>query len=313
MADEFLYDVAFSFLGKDEALAVKLDDRLKDRLTTFVYSDAERQSRLAGRDGADAFGRVFGTEARTVVVLYRDGWGDQGFTEVESTAIRNRAFEFGWEFITFIPLDKPPTAPRWLPRTRLWIGLDRWGLEHAVTVIESRVQESGGTPRELTVSDVAARALAEIREAGERTAFLDSSKGVEAAQRELDRLFEEVQRVCAESAGLITKPERRNKNTLVSMSAAWSPRSIIFVFELALNNTLQASKLRVVEFDGTHNRETEFHFDFGPSGEHGWRRGTQRGTGEYFTTPRLLDTLAKRLIEAVRDQRTNRQRRSVTS
>lgn len=43
--DQFKYDVAFSFLGQDEAIAVQLNDLLSDRLRTFIYS--ERQLELA--------------------------------------------------------------------------------------------------------------------------------------------------------------------------------------------------------------------------------------------------------------------------
>ena len=112
---EFKYDVAFSFLGRDEPLARKLNDILADRLKTFIYSDKGRQAMLAGRDGEGAFARIFGDEARTVVVLYREGWGEQGFTAAESTGIRNRASERGFQFTTFIPLDNPPVAPRLAP------------------------------------------------------------------------------------------------------------------------------------------------------------------------------------------------------
>ncbi len=71
--DPFRYDVAFSFLGQDEALARKLVEHLRDRLRVFIYSDAERQTKLSGRDGEEAFARIFGRESRTVVVLYRQG------------------------------------------------------------------------------------------------------------------------------------------------------------------------------------------------------------------------------------------------
>lgn len=93
--DEFKYDVAFSFLVRDEQLARGLNDRLQTRVRTFIYSDAERQVQLAGRDGEEAFAKVFGEESRIVVVLYRDGWGESGFTAAEATAIRNRAFTEG--------------------------------------------------------------------------------------------------------------------------------------------------------------------------------------------------------------------------
>lgn len=211
MADDFLYDVAFSFLGCDESLAVQLNERLTERLSTFIYSDSKRQANLAGRDGSEAFSRVFGAEARTVVILYREGWSERGFTEIEGTALKNRAYKSGWGFAIFIPLDDPPTVPLWVPQTRLWVSMKRWGVDHAATVIEARVQEAGGSPREPTVAEMAARAAREIREAGEHQAFLDSPDGVEAARREFDRLFVEVQRVCVESAGFIVKPERANR------------------------------------------------------------------------------------------------------
>ena len=160
MADDaFQYDVAFSFVSQDEALAVDLNERLKDYLTTFICTDRERQEILAGRDGDEALSLAVGKYARTVVVLYRAGWGERGTTNVEATAIRTRALEFGYDFATFIPLDHPSTVPKWLPRNRIWVGLARWGVDHAATVIESRVQEAGGTPKELTATDIAARVI----------------------------------------------------------------------------------------------------------------------------------------------------------
>ena len=77
---DFKYDLGFSFLAKDESLAVRLCDLVKGRSRTFLYSDAERQALLAGRDGEEVLSRVYGKESRIVVVLYRTGWGDQRFT-----------------------------------------------------------------------------------------------------------------------------------------------------------------------------------------------------------------------------------------
>ena len=45
---DFKYDVAFSFLAKDEPLAASLNEGLKDRMSTFLYS--EQQKVLAGTD-----------------------------------------------------------------------------------------------------------------------------------------------------------------------------------------------------------------------------------------------------------------------
>ena len=54
----FKYDVAFSFLTRDEGLALQLNDLLQDRIKTFVYS--ERQKELAGTDGEVQKRKIFG-------------------------------------------------------------------------------------------------------------------------------------------------------------------------------------------------------------------------------------------------------------
>jgi hypothetical protein len=67
------YDVAFSFMSQDEALATEINDLLQDRLKTFLYS--KKQEELAGTDGEETFNRVFAEKSRVVVVLYRSDWG----------------------------------------------------------------------------------------------------------------------------------------------------------------------------------------------------------------------------------------------
>ena len=99
---EYKYDVAISFVKEDEALAEQLNNKLKETLTTFLYS--ERQKEIAGRDGEKAFNEVFFQQSRIVVVLYRDSWGKTPWTRMEETAIRNRAFDDGYDFTTFIPV-----------------------------------------------------------------------------------------------------------------------------------------------------------------------------------------------------------------
>ena len=105
---KYKYDVAFSFLARDEGLATELNDLLQDRVRTFLYS--RKQGEIAGKDGEQSFNAVFGKEARLVVVLYRRGWGETPWTRIEETAIRNRAFEYGYDFVKFIPLDEPPSC-----------------------------------------------------------------------------------------------------------------------------------------------------------------------------------------------------------
>lgn len=192
---EYKYDVAFSFLAQDETLASELNDLLQDRVRTFMYS--KKQGELAGTDGEKSFNGVFGQEARLVVVLYRGGWGQTPWTRIEETAIRNRAFEHGYKFVKFIPLEDPPTVPKWLPRTHLWVGLKRWGVAGAASVIEARVEELGGQPHEETVAERAARLERSLKFTEKRKHFLNSDAGVRAANEEFEALRTELERLLA--------------------------------------------------------------------------------------------------------------------
>jgi hypothetical protein len=117
--DDYEYDLAISFVAKDESLATDLADQFEERLRIFLYS--RKQDKLGGTDGEQTFNEVFAKQSRLVVVLYREGWGKTPWTRIEVTAIRNRAFDEGYYFVLFIPLDGKPSVPKWLPRTQLWI------------------------------------------------------------------------------------------------------------------------------------------------------------------------------------------------
>ena len=189
MIEKYSYDVAFSFLQQDENLAVQLNSLLKGRVKTFIY--LEQQKKLAGRDGEELFNRVFSKESRIVVVLYRNNWGKTSWTKIEETAIRNRGFEFGYDFVVFIPLDKPIDVPVWLPKNRLWIGLDRWGIEGAASIIDARIQEFGGDVKIETVTDKVQRAQEEIRQSQDRLRTLTSINGLELMHNEYNSLISE--------------------------------------------------------------------------------------------------------------------------
>jgi hypothetical protein len=83
---DFKYDVAFSFLKEDAHMAQQLNDLLQQRVSTFIYTN--RQEELVAQEGMARFREVFETEARIVVVLFREKWGTTPWTRVEEDAFR---------------------------------------------------------------------------------------------------------------------------------------------------------------------------------------------------------------------------------
>ena len=186
-SDAFKYDIAFSFLAEDENTAERIADELRDRMNVFIYS--ERQKDIVGKDGVETFSKVFKEDARICVVLYRLNWGKTKWTRIEETAIKDRIFEKGWECLIVISLDSSQVPP-WLPKSKLWLGFDRFGLQGAASVIDARFQESGGTISEETPSEKAARLRKKTESESKKQQFLNSEDGVRSARQELKNLFE---------------------------------------------------------------------------------------------------------------------------
>jgi hypothetical protein len=313
--DLFKYDVAFSFLAEDEALARCLNDILASRVSTFFYSDSQRQKHIAGRDGDAVYSRIFSEEARTVVVFYRPAWGERGFTQIEATAIRNRAFEKGFQFVTFIPLHKPPTVPAWLPKPRVWASLERWGIDHAAAVIESRIQEAGGAPKEETAEEAAARVARTVISENERRGFLDSSAGARAVERAFDEIFGELKAI-SENSSRLMEPARRFVGSsphqpmceVVANGRFWK---LQIIWNPSYLETTRNGVLIVNEWDGSvwgiegmsePRERTKFVFDVNESGDFGWRLKADP-KGRFFSNRDVADWAAKRLISRIEFER----------
>ncbi|UYO52365.1 hypothetical protein [Rhodopseudomonas palustris] len=184
MTEDFEYDVAFSFNALDESIATQLNDLLSPRVKTFIYS--ERQREIAGTDGQEKFSEVYGQTARLVVVLFRPEWGETPWTRVERDAIKNRSLNDGWDFTVFVPTVERPQMPPWLPKTKLYVGLHRWGIEATAAVIEARVSELGGNPHEETVVERADRFARAVKFNEQQERFQSSHEGVQAALQAYD-------------------------------------------------------------------------------------------------------------------------------
>jgi hypothetical protein len=134
------YDVAISFLSRDEALASSLNDKL-DGLKVFFFP--RKQEELAGTNGLESMREPFQT-ARIVVVLYRQPWGNTNWTRVEQAAITDRFLKQGWDWLLFVQLDNAGALPVWLPDTHVRFAFEQYGIEQLAGAIKFRVQQRGG-------------------------------------------------------------------------------------------------------------------------------------------------------------------------
>ena len=302
--DNFKYDVAISFLQEDEGVAREINDLLAERLTTFVYFD--RQKELAGTDGEQTFNRVFSVESRIVVVLYRAHWGSTPWTRIEETAIRNRGYEEGYDFLTMIPLDSPPTPPKWLPKTRIWVGLERWGPDGAASVIEARVQETGGSPKQETPVEQASRLGRRKQDEEKRSALLNSEAGVDCGNQEVKVLFDHIERIASEvnNAGGDVRLGCKRKDPERLDLYSWGYHvyvSWVYHYRNSLRESRLCVDLRKRErFAVCRNDDRpslareEFDFDLRVQDDVGW---TRKDDERFFTSAQLASHSVRLLLD----------------
>ena len=311
--DNFKYDVAFSFVQEDEGLAFELYKLLKDGLSCFIYS--ENQKRLAGADGEKVFNSVFSKETRIVVVLYRNEWATTKWTKIEETAIRNKGFEYGYDFVILIPTNNIFTPPEWLPKNRIWVGLERWGIESAASAIETRVQEFGGKIKIESVSDKVARKEQEIIDRQKREQTLNSSQGLALAFNEVKEVVSEIKRhekeINVKASNWHIKVRDNKHNGCDIMSYGYY---LTFQFYQKWSNNMDGAYLYVALFkgyfdengnsNGSDNQlinKTRIRFDINEFNQYGWTSNETRDN--FITTIKLVEDWFNNLINYASEEK----------
>lgn len=305
MADDFKYDVAVSFLHRDEPLALHVCARLQESLSAFVYS--KKQENLAGTNGLESFREAFLTESRVVVVLFRKGWGETPWTRVEQAAITDRFLQQGWDFLLFVSIDDADTPPRWLPKTEIRLSFQQYGLEQMLGAIKVRVQKLGGSPRRETAVERAKRFQAESHARAKREQLLEE-QGSEAFRRLYQDIFDGIERVVAEANEHLTDFEIQ----FGFEGSVFTLRSRNVSVNMYPHSTYPITDARIVvqEFDGPltlpqeqgtfYIREPkvvsteEFFFDYQNSHEWCWHTA---GSVTYLNSREVAELVVEKLLE----------------
>ncbi len=280
----YKYDVAFSFVQKDESIAIGLYNLLNGRINCFIYT--EEQKRLAGTDGEETFNSVFSKDSRIVVVLFTKDWGNTKWTRIEETAIRNKGFDEGYDFVILIPTEKGVVPPKWFPKNRLWIGLERWGIEKAASVIEERVVEFEGVVKEESIEDKVANKALEIKETKKRELLLDSDKGLSLAFLEIEQIKNEIYNKVESIKGKVPDWDINivaNNQRICDLNSYGF--HLTFQFRQLFSNSLQNSYLSIALWKGYFDKNgnasksfsenkkmahTRFQFDINNINQNGW-------------------------------------------
>lgn len=186
MERNFEYEVAISLLHQDESEASQIISALVN-IPTFLYS--RKQEELVGNDVVLKFKDVFGKRSRIVVILYREDWGDTGFTFVEREAIRDRIFRDKTEdFIILVNMTGKEKLPDWISDRTIYYDYKEFKLNGLIGLIKHKIRALGGLKRPETIKEIADRKAAEYEFRSKRFNFINSPEGVQKADIEFQTL-----------------------------------------------------------------------------------------------------------------------------
>jgi len=296
--DKYKYHVAISLLSEDSAIGQEIVDLIADRFTTFIYT--KNFTEIEGTDGVETFAKVFGGEALLNVILFREGWGRRGYTEVEANAIKISGVEGdGWDHLLVVRLDKSE-LPKWIPKNRIYSDFEKRGPLGVASVIEYRVQELGGELREETIEDFAARKLRERNLAEEIREYLESPKALKDAKAEVVRMFDR----CQEKwKGIETLGLKNIKRVQSHVCVSLGGYRLLLVWRGGSQNSLRGWTLTAyieeyMPYSEAAYREVikkDYLFTVNRIKEIGWTENQKQG--DVINSDRLIDDWTRRLIE----------------
>lgn len=306
------YEVAISLLKEDLTYAKRLETALRKVVRGKIFLYKNRQNEVA----ADAemvayFNRVFMDEARLVVILYRPGWGETPFTQIEENAIHAARVERGggMDFIFMVAME-PPEVPAWFTTNNFFSDPETFSAPAVAAQIAARVRAVGGTIGPEPPAEYARRKVQE-RQAREEVERRMRAEGRAQMETEVEALFAELKR----HAGEVTE-------TAEPVEVAEFKNAVVLTFrghDVAAVWKNQGLRIRMANDEGTRLVVTLY---CGRCGAHGRLAGVptpvreltlrlalttegawgfEDAAGRFYTAREVAHTAVLRLIDQAED------------
>ncbi len=295
----YKFDVAFAFLDKDEPFANQINDLLRDKFKTFLFSkkqefksDIEREMLLLD---------VFKKQSRCVVLFYRKKWGTSPWTEIEEKAVRTRISEEGIDNLIVITLENTSTVPKYISKAKIWTQLAKAGINGTAAYIEDQVRALGGGINEEISINFETESKQEPQFEIDRSKFLQAVSGLEIAAVELNKLFtaleaERNKTIAADKSFALTY-KRDDTSCIVNCG----DYSIRFYLQTEKSDILMDSPLYFeLQKQGSSSSgldilaADDYHFELKKIGVYGWIKGAD--SQSFISSKQLAEDSIKLLL-----------------
>ena len=139
---DYKYDLAISLLEEDAQLGWDIVNELGNSDKIFFYK--KDVDKITFSNGVNVFSEIFANQARFVLVLYREKYGNTDWTAIEYSVIQERfkkTIKTDNSPILFCKLDNS-SKPTWLPETYLYHKFDK--LDDLTRLLRKKITDFGG-------------------------------------------------------------------------------------------------------------------------------------------------------------------------
>lgn len=296
-------EVAFSLVSKDEIFASNINYLLRERVKTFLY--VHNESETINADGMETFANAL-KQARIVVLIFREKYGNTPWTRVEKDVIEQRFLDEGRDFLFVIVLADESKLPKWIPK--FWIYARGDSPELMAQYIEYRIRDNGGTIKPETSTDLIKRLNRDEKFKLDKERYLGSPKASEAAIKEVDEIINHYENKKDDllSFGIREDTKKENQYRRV-ITYTWKN---IFYFVIKWEGNPHSTQRQVLhiyicgvqEMKDSFKKfyEKKFKFDMLPTNRFGWAL-----QGNFYDSLTLAEDMIKKFIKVIEKEKNN--------
>jgi len=229
--------------------------------------------------------------------------------DIEMNAIKNRAFDEGYDFTIMIPLnDSKP--PKWYPKNRLYLNLDKYGVKTLAGVIESKIHELGGIPQTETTIDFANRLKTSKAIDDQITSYVRSKEAVNEGIEEFYSLIGSLQESWKEVYDLkigfiLGEPKINKDHEGGKFEVGANGLRLLITYRIFYSNSLDKNSLQCTIYepetfwnDGRKVQEKkEYQFGMDRVLRKGWKI-----EDEFLSTKQLVELWVKKILVRAKER-----------
>lgn len=300
---DYKYDLAISLLDEDAQLGWDIVNKLGNPDRIFFYrKDVDE---ITFSNGVNVFSEIFANQARFVLVLHREMYGNTDWTAIEYSVIQERfkkTIRTNNSPILFCKLDQA-SKPTWLPETYLYYKIDEF--DKLIRLLRKKITDHGGISFPQTAEERLKLNLAKKKhEDSFKNKVFHSQELADQARAEAaklkSKLYQKLEKVAEENNLFFReKTEHFGSNIpIATLSVTFDSISIFLKDNQVATNSIDGAFVEIIIHKNHQNILKKYKKKFYVTSNNieGWR---DINNSNFLSTDGLVEVIFQDLVEII--------------